>query len=314
MINKEMKVLIVCRYKVKRPHNMSPFVYEQGKALERCGIDVMFYLIKGSSCVAYLKSFSSFRRVLSDFNPDVIHAHYGIVGLFANMFSNIPVVTTYHGSDINYRTALFLSRLAIRLSSLNVFVSAKNIVKSGVKQDYCLLPCGVDLNNLKLIDKTIAKKKLNWRNDLKYIIFAGAFDNYVKNYVLAQRSVKLLNDVLLVELTGYSREQVVMLLCAADAFLMTSFTEGSPQVVKEAMACGCPVVSVDVGDVADVIRGVDGCYIANRDPEDIAAKLNLAVAFKGRTKGRARIVELGLSNDIIARKLIEEYEYVLSKK
>lgn len=124
----DMKVLIVCRYKVGKFHNMSPFVYEQSRALERSGIDVMVFLIKGRVFFAYVKSFSSFRDVVSDFNPDVIHAHYGITGLFANLLVDIPVVTTYHGSDINYGCALFLSKIAIRLSAYNVFVSKKTLL------------------------------------------------------------------------------------------------------------------------------------------------------------------------------------------
>lgn len=174
-----------------------------------------------------------------------------------------------------------------------------------------MLPCGIDLNKFNFIEKVHARSVLSWENNLKYIIFAGAFDNHVKNYWLAQKSVEILNDVCLIELKGYSIDMVTQLLYAADAFLMTSFTEESPQVIKEALACGCPIVSVDVGDVAEVIKGVEGCFIADRMSEDIANKLRLAFDFKERTKGRERIVECGLTNDIVAKKLIDIYKRVL---
>ena len=139
------------------------------------------------------------------------------------------------------------------------------------------------------------------------------FDNKVKNAKLAQDSVSLIKNAELIELKGYTREQVTALFYAVDAFLMTSFTEGSPQVVKEAMACGCPIVSVDVGDVAERIEGIDGCYIAERTPQDIASKLQEVFSLKTRTKGRERIIELGLTNDLVAKKLVDIYEDVLKK-
>ena len=97
-----------------------------------------------------------------------------------------------------------------------------------------------------------------------------------------------------------------------DALLMTSKTEGSPQVIKEAMACGCPIVSVDVGDVAERVNGVKGCYVVqSREPKDIADALLKAIAFEGRTNGREKIVEMGLSNEQVAKRLLCIYEQLL---
>ena len=143
------------------------------------------------------------------------------------------------------------------------------------------------------------------------MLFAGAFDNPVKNAGLAKEAMALLPGVELLELKGYTREQVTLLMCAADALLMTSHTEGSPQVVKEAMACGCPIVSVDVGDVRWVTENVTGCYIAERNPDAIAARLREAMAFGSRTEGRERIQELGLTNDRVAEKLMAIYQSVI---
>lgn len=134
---------------------------------------------------------------------------------------------------------------------------------------------------------------------------------------MAQQAVVLLPDVELLELKGYSRQQVALLMQAVDCFLMTSFTEGSPQVIKEAMACGCPIVSVDVGDMEDVedveerIQGNDGCYIVERSTTDISSRLKRAMNF-GRTKGRERLVTMNLENKIIVRKLIGIYESIMN--
>ena len=98
---------------------------------------------------------------------------------------------------------------------------------------------------------------------------------------------------------------------AVDAALMTSHSEGSPQFIKEVMACGCPLVSVDVGDVKEITAGVDGCYLVSRGPKEIAEKLQLAIDFKERTQGRQRIVELGLGNQKIAEKIVAIYTNVV---
>ena len=152
--------------------------------------------------------------------------------------------------------------------------------------------------------------------DKPYVLFAGAFDNEVKNAPLAKQVVELIGDggCELLELKGYSREEVTLLMCAADAVLMTSLTEGSPQVIKEAMACGCPIVSVDVGDVKERMDGVEGCFVAaTREPEELAGLLKTTIAFEGRTKGREKLIADGLDNRMVARRLMEIYEKVCQK-
>ena len=99
---------------------------------------------------------------------------------------------------------------------------------------------------------------------------------------------------------------------ACDALVLASDYEGSPTVIKEAMACNLPIVSVDVGDVAEVIAGVEGCYLCERTPEDLAAKLHLALSPCRRTEGRRAIGSLSL--DAIAARLVREYESVLQQR
>ena len=131
----------------------------------------------------------------------------------------------------------------------------------------------------------------------------------MKNAPLAQQAVALLSNVELLELKGYSRQQVALLMQAVDCFLMTSHTEGSPQVIKEAMACGCPIVSVDVGDVKERISGVKGCSVVESYcPEAIAAEIQKNIQFDGLTEGRNHIIEAGLTNETVADKLLRIYD------
>lgn len=302
-----MRVLVVASYNKGR---FAPFIIEQAEALKKQGCQVEFFGLQGKGLWGYVQNLPALRRQIKSFCPDVIHAHYGLSGLFANMQRRIPVVTTYHGSDINDKSVLRFSKMAICLSAWNVFVSTKTLEIAKPKKKNSLIPCGIDLSDLQLTEKSAARQKMNLSAEKKNVLFAGAFDNKVKNAPLAKEAVSLLcdNNVELLELKGYSRDEVTLLMCAADVFLMTSFTEGSPQVVKEALACGCPIVSVDVGDVKERIEGVDGCYVAiTRNPQELAGLLQKALQFEGKTKGREKIIADGLDNNIVAKHIMGMY-------
>jgi glycosyltransferase involved in cell wall biosynthesis len=309
-----MKILLVhSGNAVGGDSNKYTFVKEQGDALQKQGCEVYYYAIVGKGINGYLSNIRPLKQKIKELNPDIIHAHYGLSGLLANLQRSVPVVTTYHGSDINNSKTLWLSKISFVLSKFNIFVSRKTFDIAGVKVKYSLIPCGIDTGNFVDETKEQARMNLGWDIDSKIVLFAGAFNNKVKNYPLAKKSVELLDNVELKELNGYSRKQMSDVFYAADALLMTSYTEGSPQVVKEAMFCGCPIVSVDVGDVSDVIDGVEGCYITTYLPQDIASALRKSIAFNSRNSGRTKILELGLTNEQVVDKLINIYESIITK-
>ena len=305
-----MKVLIVASF---NKGSFAPFIVEQAEALKQLGCEVDYYGLQGKGIKGYVQNLPLLRQRIKAFQPDVIHAHYGLSGLFANLQRRIPVVTTYHGTDINDNKAFRFSKMAMQLSAWNIFVSRKTLKIAAPKKKYTLLPCGIDLSELQLTGIMGARQQMKLNHDKKYVLFAGAFDNVVKNAALAKEAVALLDEeVELLELKGYSREEVTLLMCAADAFLMTSFTEGSPQVIKEAMACGCPIVSVEVGDVKERTDGVEGCFVAkSRGVKELAELLQKAIGFQGKTEGREKIIKDGLDNRQVAEKLMELYNGVL---
>lgn len=302
-----MRILVVAR---RKNGKYAPFITEQVDAIEKHGIECRYFGVDGKGVIGYLRQIPKLKKAIRDFHPDIIHAHYGLCGLLANYQREVPVVTTYHGSDINNPTVFRLSKKSIRRSRFNIFVSQKNVDIAEPWKDFALIPCGIDLEDYSIIDKADARRQMGLSVDGKYVLFAGAFDNPVKNAALAKAAMELVPEAELLELKGFSRLQVAALMQAVDVFLMTSFTEGSPQVIKEAMACGCPIVSVDVGDVAERISGIDGCYIASSNAQAIAEALRLALVYDGRTCGRDAIVRAGLTNAQVAAKIKDVYRSI----
>lgn len=303
-----MRILIVAS--IKKSY-YAPFIIEQANSIAALGHTIEYFGVNGSGIYGYLKTLSGLKNKIKQFKPDIIHAHYGLSGLLACLQRSVPVLVTYHGSDINVPSVRVFSKIAMCLSAFNIFVSPRNVALAKAKKKFTLQPCGVDLKTIVSIEKTDARKQMNLSDSDKIIVFSGAFDNAVKNSALAKEAVSLIPGIRLIELKAYTKNEVNVLLNAADCMIMTSFTEGSPQVIKEAMASGCPIVSVDVGDVKEITSGIDGCYIAERTPEDIAEKLKLALNFNGKTQGRKRIIELGFENESIAKRLISIYENIL---
>ena len=185
-----MKILVIASYNKNR---FAPFIIEQTNAINSFGCEVSFYGLQGKGFYGYLRNLSALKRKIKEEKPDVVHAHYGLSGLLANLQRNIPVVTTYHGSDINDKKVLPFSKLAVRLSAWNIFVSRKTIEVAKPKRKYTLLPCGIDLTELQLTEQQKARKQMLLDVDKKYILFAGAFDNAVKNAPLAKEAVAQLD-------------------------------------------------------------------------------------------------------------------------
>ena len=315
-LKQNKKVLFVCSGNSKRTlysfQNNKPFVYEQRKSLVKKDIIVDVFLIKGYGLIGYLRSLSLLRKKIRKHKYDLIHAHYGLSGMLCVLQRKTPVIISYLGSDIMFAKNNIISSIAGMGSRFNIFVSETLYNKIFIKprSNYCIIPYGVDLNVFQIVSKIEARRLLKFSDDGVYVLFSSNFANKVKNYPLAKQVLNKFNDVNLLELgKGYSRDKINLLMNASDLVLITSFSEGSPQIIKEAMACNCPIVSTDVGDVKEVIGNTEGCYICSYDPEDVADKIKKALDFGKKTNGREKIKHL--DQKIIAQKIIGVYNRVL---
>lgn len=176
-----------------------------------------------------------------------------------------------------------------------------------------VIPNGVDLDIFRPMNKNDCRKELGWDIEKKIILFAADPKRPEKNFSLAKKATENLNiqDVELKVIYPVPHKDIPLYLNAADLLLSTSLWEGSPNIIKEAMACNCPIVSTDVGDVKWLLDGVERCFIAANDPNDIVNKIRKALDIKGKTKGREKLISLGLDSKNIAKKIVSVYEKVM---
>jgi len=308
-----MKVLFVCSGNSE--FGISPIVKAQGESLKKNRVEIECFLIKGKGIYGYLKNILPLRKYLKNNDFDVIHAHYSLSAYVASLAGAKPIVVSLMGSDVN---SGIIAKLIIKIFNFifweKCIVKAESMKKKiGIKNSH-VIPNGVDFEKFKEIDKEIAKEKINFNLQKKHIIFVANPDRYEKNFKLAKEAFNLLDDksVELNVVCDVTHEMIPYYYYAADVLLLTSLWEGSPNVIKEAMACNCPIVSTDVGDVKEVIENTEGCYITSFESEDVAEKLKLALKFGKRTNGRENIKHL--DSNIIAKKIIKIYEEVLEKR
>ena len=310
-----MRILLVARYKPGFQNHIMPFVSEQGEAIRSLGHEVDFFLVEGKGVSIYFTSKKRLLDKINAFKPDVIHAHYGLSGITAVLQNKVPVVTTFHNGETLGFWQNFLSSTFSLKASYMIYV-AQHIYEKAYfkrKKNYSILPCGVNLDDCTIIDYGQARSELGFDANKKYILFGGAFENLRKNYPLLQDGIELLrrDDIVTIEMKGLARAEVTKIMCACDLFALPTKSEGSPQALKEAMACNCPIMATDVADIKHLLGNVEGHYICSFEPGNVADTLAKALDFGKRTKGRERIVELGLENHQIAKRLIEIYDKVI---
>lgn len=324
-----MKVLFVSSG--NSPDQITPIVKNQGDSLQQAGITIEYFTIKGKGTIGYLQNSNRLKSYLKGERYDLLHAHYGLCGLvalFAN--KNLPMVLSLMGSDANgeynsegrLKAISYLNMLVTKLSVSKadyVIVKSDNIrEKIGFKKQVSIVPNGVDLSKFSPAPKSFARKELGLELEQKIILFLGNKKVTGKNFSLAMGAVSLLNEKCkLLAPYPVANNQVPVYLNACDVLLLTSTLEGSPNIIKEAMAVNCPIVATDVGDVRWVLSDTKGCYITSFDSTDVADKLKLAIAFSDkhdRTNGRDRIKQLELDSATIAKKIITIYENLVMKK
>lgn len=325
-----MKVLFVCSGNSGR-FDVVPFIKAQADSIIALGYDVDVHRIVGKGMWGYAKNIPRLCSLLRQDGYDVVHAHYSLCGFVAcladllagNSIGRISqdqnhktqhparrsVVVSLLGSDVNSNWLWrYLIKSFARRWNAVIVKSESMWRKIGIRKAF-VIPNGVDLAMFRPLDKESCRSKLGWDAKTSYVLFAADPARKVKNFPMAESAFTLIEDRLakLVTLGQIPADEMPVYLNACDVLLLTSLWEGSPNTVKEAMACNCPVVSTDVGDVRWLFGDLAGYCIVPYDPVVIAQKLDIALASCGGINGRERIEELGLDSRSIALKLVDIY-------
>lgn len=328
-----MKVLVVTNMypTADRPY-FGIFVKEQIDAIKKYhpNVDYDFYCIEGGgvngkskwlSLINYLKSVWEIDKLLRKRRYDMVHVQYGFSGLYLlNPFhKRTPVLVTLHGGDIQpeqkKQFQVFATRKILRKASFAITLNERmdGIVRHYIKSTK-IIPCSIDSS---LFEPSLNK---NRNSDKPLIVFPSKRERFEKNYPLFEETITLLKsqygiDSETIELKNMSREEVKELYQNADLLLMTSLSEGSPQVVKEAMACNLPVVSTPVGDVRVLLNGVKGSAVSEQhDAHELARLANDSLSGKlDGINGSDQIKILGLDSKTVSDKIYDIYQ-MLAKK
>ncbi len=301
---------------------LSPIIKNQGESLKREGIDIEYYLLKHSGIVGYIKSIPELKQYLKNNKFDIIHAHYGYCGIVSHFArSKEKLVVSMMGSEFLWskiskkKCAGFIHKTLNNLFCRyydHIIVKSRELFSYLDKENdnSSVIPNGVSFERFKPINNEIARDFLKWSKDEYYFVFPGNDERPEKNFKLAKESVlKTGLDINIIPFKNIPNEDLVYYYNAADLVLFTSVYEGSPNVIKEALACNAKIISTPCGDVPEILSGCTGCRLVDYDSESIKKAIVELLNSNEQSNGREVIVYL--QDNIIASKIVKIYESLL---
>lgn len=321
------EVLFVAAYleSDKTSNYTMPFIDRQFESLKNENLKIRPFSLKiHKTKLNYFRSIKLITNIVRKHKISIIHAHYLYVAIPCIFCKDTRVVLSLMGTDVlgdvgkGFKIKLknvFSKILAYLILPKcdAIIVKSKEMEQMVFHNNIHVIPNGVDFTKFRPISKIEAKKRLNLNTKSKIILFAGDPERTRKNYKLALQVHKLLskkyNDTLLLPLKDIPHNDIPIYLNSATCLLVTSFNEGSPNIVKEALACDTPVVSVDVGDISERVIGLELCAVCGFDAVQLSKKV--ANIFESEKRPVYRDKVQYLDQKYIAKKIIDLYDELL---
>ena len=308
-----IRVLVVTNmYPSANDPAFGTFVGDEVETLRRLGLHVDVLFINGkTSRLSYLWGLPRLWWRLLRRRYEIVHAHYTLTGLIARAQWLTPVVVTFHGAEAALGWTAPLSRW-LRDRVNGAIVTSLRVQEDLEAPRATVIAPGVDFDLFRPSDQTEARRALGLPLQGELILFVGRAE-WDKRLDAVREAVQLLQaerpGAELVLVSGQPHGAVPAYMNACDALLLISTYEGSPMVVKEALACNLPVVASPLGDVAELIGDLDGCALCDGTPADAADKLAGALGWGRLAGGREAVAHLSLLES--ARRVSEVYLKVL---
>jgi glycosyltransferase involved in cell wall biosynthesis len=316
--------MVTCEWPDENSPHHVPFIVRQVNFLRRAGVDIDVFSFRGArNPLNYLRAWRGAQRKLRNGTYDLIHAQWGQSAPTV-LPTRLPLVVTFRGGEgegiVGDDGKYTLSGEILRFVSSYVARRADElVVVSAHMREYLpdrrthVIPSGLDFSRWPLMPKEDARRQLGLPPDKCLVLFAGNPDEARKRHQLAAQVVAKLPEDVAAELVVAWRvphERVPLYMNACDALLFVSMYEGSPNVVKEALACNLPVVSVVVGDVAERLSGVAGCAVCDTsDADRLAVALTDVLRRAERIDGRTAVLDL--NEELLAQRMVEIYRMAI---
>jgi glycosyltransferase involved in cell wall biosynthesis len=298
----------------------SRFFDQQVRALSAAGVEATTLSVpgshnydngetKGRSLADYVRFFGpAVYRSFGDY--DLVHANYGLTAPPAVVQPNLPTVVSLWGTDLMGPFGWF-TKACVRFADAIVVMTEE--MASALDRECHIIPHGVDLDRFRPKPQSPARLELGWDDDAHHVLFPYPRGRTVKDYPRAARVVDAVSDevdgrVELQTVSGVPHTRMPTYMNAADVLLLTSRREGSPNSVKEALACNLPVVAVDVGDVRERLADVRRSRVCQSDRE-LVAGLASVLRSGERSDGRAAAREVSVSRT--SERLYQVYRSVV---
>lgn len=307
-----MNVLFVCRE--KSHSQISPIVTEQFRSLKN-DVDITIFPITGKGAFSYIKAISRLKKLLKNQHFDIVHAHYAFSAFIASISTSKPVVCSLMGSDIeSCSLTRFIIRQFAKYSWESTIVKSQSLkIKLGLPR-VSIVPNGVNMDLFKPIQREKAREKVGYDPGKIIVLFPADPARKEKNFRLAQQAYNLLPNKETVELKVVYDADISLMpyyLSAADVILVTSYFEGSPNIIKEALACNANIVATPVGDIEEITARLN-TFICDFSPESLSEGIMNAItsAKKPDNISRDRIYSIGLDSGSIAKRILKIYKTV----
>ena len=276
-------MIVLQVYPIKKQGGIPPsWCYSQINSLKPLSEKVSeLAVLRRKNLIHLIQYGFKLRRKIKNDNIEIVHCQWGTsLALFTVLFSNVPVVLSFCGSDLlgNYsknNKKTFSGMVSSTLSKVASVFSNHNITKSKIlfnaipkiaKTKTSIVPNGINSINFHKKDKTQARIKLNLPENKTIVLFVNSIGSWEKNQAFARKignEIEKIKNFHYLEVDNVPFDEMPDYYSSADFLLITSFHEGSSNVLKEALFCGLKIVTTPTGDSRERLEGLEECLVSD---------------------------------------------------